>query len=253
MKPQHIYLLRHGESEGNARKHTYFERPDHSLHLTETGQKQAAHAGLHFANLIPPGEAVELWSSPFTRARETSQIVQAQLERIGTMRGMPYHVRYKEDPRLREIDWGTTDDADTYAELEAKRKAMKHKWAAESRFYFRMPSGESYAQVYDRLSSYLETLHRDFQDPLYPNHLILSFHGGSIKAFLMRFFHWSVEEFDAFETPGNCDILHIEKEHPGCYHFRGTLTRPTMRPESPAKPSESPRRGSLVSRLRGRP
>lgn len=39
MKPNKLFLVRHGESEGNVNKSIYAEKPDYTLELTEAGKK----------------------------------------------------------------------------------------------------------------------------------------------------------------------------------------------------------------------
>jgi broad specificity phosphatase PhoE len=45
MKPIRIFIIRHGESEGNVDKNIYLKKPDYALNLTSTGIEQARGAG----------------------------------------------------------------------------------------------------------------------------------------------------------------------------------------------------------------
>jgi len=40
--------------------------------------------------------------------------------------------------------------------------------------------------------------------------MIIVSHGLTIKVFLMRWFHWSVEEFENYKTPQNCDVIKMK-------------------------------------------
>ena len=53
-------------------------------------------------------------------------------------------------------------------------------------FYYRIPDGESGADVYDRVSTFLETLYRDFAKPDYPENTIIVTHGMTLRLFFMR-------------------------------------------------------------------
>jgi broad specificity phosphatase PhoE len=52
MKPEHIILVRHGQSEGNVNKKLYEDTPDYTLRLTPLGREQAATAGKELAALL---------------------------------------------------------------------------------------------------------------------------------------------------------------------------------------------------------
>ena len=41
MKPENIFIVRHGESEGNVDKTIYERKPDYAITLTSTGKNQA--------------------------------------------------------------------------------------------------------------------------------------------------------------------------------------------------------------------
>jgi broad specificity phosphatase PhoE len=57
MKPQNIFLVRHGQSTGNVDKEIYKNTPDYALPLTPLGEKQADEVGKKIAGIIP-GDAV---------------------------------------------------------------------------------------------------------------------------------------------------------------------------------------------------
>ena len=49
--------------------------------------------------------------------------------------------------------------------------------------YFRIPDGESAADVYDRVSDFFNTLYRDFEKKDYPDNAIMITHGMGIRLF----------------------------------------------------------------------
>ena len=79
----HIYLVRHGQSEGNRDKKAHLTTPDHALPLTALGWEQAGRAGLflrqHFGfgggEGSPDPALVRVWTSPYRRARETTEAI----------------------------------------------------------------------------------------------------------------------------------------------------------------------------------
>jgi broad specificity phosphatase PhoE len=107
----------------------------------------------------------------------------------------PATVRVFEDPRLREVDSG-------YADWEAQQRLRRiHGW-----FYYRFQGGESPADCYDRTSGFLESLMRQAERKRARGALVVT-HGLTIRCFIMRFLHLTVEQFDLIANPANCHIV----------------------------------------------
>ncbi len=196
MKPQRIILIRHGKSEGNADKHHYKTVPDYALNLTPEGIEQAHAAGLEIKKLIG-SESLYVYLSPYYRTRQTYQCIQESIT--------ANVVKAIEDPRIREQDWGHLRGPDVNDEIIRQRDQF-------STFYYRIPDGESGADVYDRVSTFLETLHRDFDKPEYPQNVLIVTHGMTLRLFLMRWFHWTVEELENLRNPYNCQIVVMQQK-----------------------------------------
>jgi broad specificity phosphatase PhoE len=209
MRPKRIILIRHGNSEGNADRERYATTPDHALNLTTEGEQQALQAGQEIKQLIGE-ETVRVYLSPYTRTRQTYQQISQSIA--------PSVDRVLEDPRLREQDWGHLRPTDQNEEISQQRDNF-------STFYYRIPDGESGADVYDRISTFLETMHRDFEEPDYPPNALIVTHGFAMRLFLMRWFHWSVEEFENLRNPRNCEIVVIELQPDNHYKLVDTLRR----------------------------
>lgn len=92
MKPKHILLVRHGQSEGNADKHLLETIPDYALNLTQDEIAQARQAGVEIKNILGT-ETLQVYISPFYRTRQTFQYIQESLQKNV--------VKAFEDPRLR--------------------------------------------------------------------------------------------------------------------------------------------------------
>ncbi|MBF9073764.1 histidine phosphatase family protein [Streptacidiphilus fuscans] len=203
-RPRRIVLLRHGESEGNVDESIYERVPDHALKLTERGREQAREAGAELREMFGV-ERVQVYVSPYTRARQT----------LGLLGLEPARIRVMEEPRLREQDWGNLQDLDDIREQRKARDAYGH-------FYYRLTQGESGADVYDRVGAFFETLHRNFLSPDYPPNVLLVCHGLMMRLFCMRWFHWTVEEFEALSNPDNGEMRTLLLGPDGRY----TLDRP---------------------------
>lgn len=184
-RPRRIVLIRHGESQGNVDDTIYERVPDHALGLTDTGQRQARQAGERIRKMFGE-ERVQAFVSPYTRTHQTFHLLGLD----------PDRTRAKEEPRLREQDWGNYQDAE---DVQRQRKARD----AYGHFFYRFAQGESGADVYDRVGAFLETLHRAFDKPDFPPNVLMVTHGLTMRLFCMRWFHWTVDEFECLSNPGN--------------------------------------------------
>jgi broad specificity phosphatase PhoE len=194
MKPKRIILVRHGQSVGNASKELYESTPDHALKLTVQGRHEAFDAGLEIRDLIGD-ESVYVYVSPYVRTRETlTEIDRTIGSNIKTVR---------QDPRIREQDWGHLRAVDVNEEINKKRDEY-------GTFFYRIPDGESGADVYDRVSTFLDTMHRDFEKLDFPDNVLIVSHGLTIRAFLMRWFNWTVHYFEGLRNIPNAGVIVME-------------------------------------------
>ncbi|KAI3862206.1 hypothetical protein MKX03_037376 [Papaver bracteatum] len=175
-RPRRIILIRHGQSEGNVDQSVY----------TQKGVIEAEECGKRIRKLIESGEAddwqVYFYVSPYKRTLETLRGVGKAFEssRIAGVR---------EEPRLREQDFGNFQDREQMRVEKAERILY-------GRFFYRFPNGESAADVYDRITGFRETLRADidigrFQPPGQRNsnmNLVIVSHGLTLRVFLMRWY-----------------------------------------------------------------
>lgn len=210
-RPRRIVLVRHGESQGNADDTVYERVPDHALPLTRRGHRQAEATGQDLRELFGR-ERLSVYVSPYRRTLET----------LGAFRLDPALVRVREEPRLREQDWGNWQDRDDVQLQKEYREAYGH-------FFYRFAQGESGADVYDRVGAFLESLFRSFEEPDHPPNVLLVTHGLTMRLFCMRWFHWTVAEFEALANPDNGSKRILELGADGKY----TLDRPFERWREP--------------------
>jgi len=169
-KPRRIILIRHAESQANKDKTIYARVPSHQIELTPHGHDQAREAGLELKRLLRD-ETIMFYVSPFVRSQQTFHHLAAPFSKD--------QYRMKTDPRLREQEWGNLQDP------QAIDECMKHR-NAYGRFYYRFPSGESGADVFDRVSTFLESLFRQMTSDHPVENIVIVAHGLQIRLFLMR-------------------------------------------------------------------
>jgi len=196
MKPSRIILIRHGQSVGNVDRGVYATLPDYKLPLSDTGRQQATQCGKALKEIIND-ETCFFYVSPLWRTRETFEFIAKSFENK--------YITKREEPRIREQEWGHLKDLAECDRIDKERDAY-------GTFYYRIPDGESAADVYDRVSDFFGTLHRDFKKEEFPENCIIITHWMTIRLFLMKWFHWTVEEFEKLRNPKNCSISVLEKE-----------------------------------------
>ena len=196
MKPKRIILVRHGESYANVDKHIFAHTPDYAIELTQTGCRQAREAGKVLKQLVGE-ESLYFYVSPFWRTRSTFENMAASFPRT--------QFRYSEEPRLREQEWGYLRCNEDFDKVCRERKEY-------GVFYYRFPGGEAASDVYDRVNDLLGSMHRDFSKPEFPENCVLVTHSLAIRLFVMRWFHLTVEEFERMASPGNCELVVMEKQ-----------------------------------------
>ncbi|XP_073026616.1 phosphoglycerate mutase-like protein AT74 [Primulina eburnea] len=201
--PKRIILLRHGESEGNIDGSAYATTPDYKLPLTPLGVDQAKRAGSDIRHVVSDRGLSSNWKvyfylSPYHRSRST-------LREIGRAFPKRRIIGVREECRIREQDFGNFQVAQRMKVIEETRERF-------GRFFYRFPEGESAADVYDRVSSFLELLWRDIdmnrlhQDSSDDLNLVIVSHGLAIRVFLMKWFKWTVEQFEYLNNLGNCEF-----------------------------------------------
>ncbi|KAG7703649.1 hypothetical protein KL933_004875 [Ogataea haglerorum] len=173
---------------------------NHKVPLTEKGHEQAAMAGKQLKEFLNPDDSICFYTSPYLRARQTlEEIVEAISDT-----NIPY--KTYEEPRMREQDFGN---------FQGTGEEMEQIWierAQYGHFFYRIPYGESAADVYDRCASFNETLFRQFSKESFPSVLVLVTHGIWARVFLTKWFRWSVEKFEDLQNVPNCRWIVMEKD-----------------------------------------
>ena len=158
--PERLYLVRHGQSQGNVARDAADEAGLHEIAidvrdvdvpLSDLGVRQAEAAGRWFASR-PRDERPEIvLSSPYVRAKQTAAIICKQ----DALAGGP--ARTIVDERLREREFGIFDRLTTVGIRERFPEEAAHRQRL-GKFYHRPPGGESWADVILRLRSAMNTI-----------------------------------------------------------------------------------------------
>lgn len=221
--PHKVVLIRHGQSMGNIDERFYSTTPDNAMPLTQLGWAQAREAGKHLRERVlqhpdrvhfivsPYVRTVETfhgivsaWCDPdeFSHIRDRKQRLKAWYGRLQEM-----GLTWREDPRIREQDFGNYQKPE-----EVKR--CKRERAEFGAFFYRFPHGESASDVFDRISTFLDSLWRSF-DMNRSQHYVLVTHGIAIRVLLTRYFRYTVDQFHLLANPRNCEMIVLGHDNCG--------------------------------------
>lgn len=179
---------------GNVDENLYSTVPDNQMPLSDKGKQQARAVGKRLKEIVGV-EPVKFYVSPYKRTRQTYE---------GITEFFPAsQYTCREEPRLREQDFGNFQNKQAIIRCRLERKEF-------GAFYYRFPQGESGADVYDRVSTFIETLHREFKRPNCASNFVLLTHGLTARLFLMRYYHWEVSKFERLWNLENCELVVME-------------------------------------------
>lgn len=179
-----IYLVRHGQSEGNRERRF---SPNPHIELTALGEEQARAAGRWLAARARPSRIV---SSPFLRARSTAAWIAAEL-------GFADEIEL--EPGLRERDIGELAGRPYAALLEHPSYDVERFWE------WRPRGGESLDQVRLRAAPVLDRLAAS------PGDAVVVSHGGVMLALCAH-----VEGgWHRPRVARNCEIVLVERGRAG--------------------------------------
>ena len=206
MTEKHIYLIRHGQSEQNARVVDMRDIPDHAITLSEHGVSQANLVGQflkeHFGQRNISTSQIRLWRSPYERTRQTSR---------GILEHLPVE-DVREDEMLTELQFGlfhglTHEECEARFPFEYAQYQMMRRF--NGKYYAKRPNGESPFDCEVRQKLFIDTLYRDFMKNDGVDHIIIVGHGAAINIFRKAFFHYSHEWYEKERNPDNCSVQHI--------------------------------------------
>jgi broad specificity phosphatase PhoE len=216
--PSLILLLRHAESEGNA-DHTIFRtKPDNLVSLTEKGVQQAIEAGQRIERLFQSYEN-EMQTAPIGLGRESAQKInrvhihvspyERTVQTVNAARQAFERrvVRTSPESRIREQEFGNYSLKDSLQQQQEQQQV--------GRFWYRFPTGESGADVYDRVKSWwcesvLTVNERVGYDRV--DAIVVVTHSLSMRFVLMQLYNWSPFTFHSVWSAQACELYVLRKD-----------------------------------------
>ncbi len=206
--PEEIFLVRHGESEGNVARakaiaaHAEIldvDENDKAVPMSPRGAEQAAALGKWFAN-APPSV---VWTSPYRRARETARIAAD---------AWPAPAQVVLDDRLRERSLGRLNRL-TNEGIRARYPQEALARMRLGKFDYRPPLGESWADVAHRLRGVVDALHAcSYQRVMIVTHQVVVM---CMRYLLERLTVAQLMAIDAKVSVANCAVTHYRSTESG--------------------------------------
>ena len=211
--PAALDLVRHGESEGNLadqRAHDLgaealeLAARDADVELSPTGRDQAAALGTWLSLRDPAERPTVVFSSPYERAFATARTA---LD-VG---GLDVPLRL--DERLRERELGIFDGLTGHG-IRQRYPEEARRRRRQGKFYYRPPSGESWADVALRVRDFLRTLREEYAG----ERVLLTTHQAVIMNFryvLEGLTERELLEIDAGPPLANCSLTRYVRDADG--------------------------------------
>lgn len=208
-----LWLVRHGESEQNARLlgGDNPDYPDHAVPLTKTGHEQAAAAGdfltreLYSRKETP--ENIALFTSPYVRAAETTKEICRKLK--------PAHAI--ENDMLVEQDFGWFDGvkrSEVMSRFPKEMELFKRARAYHGKFFARRPNGESPMDVEIRQRFFLQDLQAFQKAHPELKHAVIVGHGAQLTVLRKLLMAHTYEWYETEPNPGNASVqLVLQYQH----------------------------------------
>jgi len=164
--PNTLFVVRHGESAGNLARNAanaaraleiHSSCRDVDVPLSPLGERQSTALGHWFGALPTDQRPTVVITSPYLRARQTTDIIKA----LGHFRYTTDSAGSLQDERVREKEFGILDGLTRYG-ISARFPEQAALRTSLGKFYHRPPGGESWCDVVLRLRSALEMMCREF-------------------------------------------------------------------------------------------
>jgi len=195
IRPERIILVRHAESQGNIDDTLFGQTPDWLIPLTPLGHEQAGLAGRNIKAIVKENP-IYVYTSPCVRTKQTTADILESFDES-------QFIGLRQEPRLTGQQFGNFQDSEVIRKSKRERRNY-------GRFYFRFPNGESGLDVYCRVTSFIATMFRDFQNKKIQDkklNVIIVTHGLTLRLFIMRWFQLAIHKFEKMINPPNAGII----------------------------------------------
>lgn len=180
--------------------------PEFNVPLSEVGTVQAQLYGEDIKKIIGE-EKIKVYIAPSTRSLQTWEIILEQLiEDVDEVR---------EELRLRDLDHGFQVGENTHEQMETQ-KLIQQK---DGLLHYRYINGESLSDVYDRVTSFINSINNEWIENDFENHTILLIvYPHIIEVLDYYFMRKSMSEINIKLHENEIRVYHRNKGE-SCYHY----------------------------------
>lgn len=225
--PARFFIIRHGESMGNAVPEAHHQYSDPGLPLTKLGAEQLKLTGRYLydrlskenlaitdndesvlSTLLEYMPKIRAYRSTWVRASQSAEIA---LSEFGSL--VPF--RLKDQLAIVEQDWGdwegveTSDDYDKISPIASKR--YQNRSANGQKLFAPMPHGESNFQVWNRVKNALDTYFRAMEEHGTTDFIIFT-HGATARALVTALTGGNAQDWLELRNPANGSVWLVEQE-----------------------------------------
>ncbi|ESL11329.1 phosphoglycerate mutase [Trypanosoma rangeli SC58] len=209
-----IIFVRSGKSLADVDIGAHVTTPDWRISIVPEGEEECYRAGRHVAEMVGD-EPVYFYFSPYLRSRQSFKHMLRGYDEYRSEHKMDGNsiIGVREDVRLRDVDIGR---------YRSKDELLKHLREREvyGRFYYRFPHGESGADVCDRVTSFLDAFRRERLDFAMDTNVVILTHGQTIRMFVKRWFHLTVDTFHLMKSPPTGSLSTLTRlHHRSCFRL----------------------------------
>jgi broad specificity phosphatase PhoE len=188
------FFIRHITSLGNIDPSIYHNVDDHKIDISGDHHHQAKEAVNKIVDLsddIPNNKDFSIYYSPFLRTTKTKDLI---VEEISHHQVFP---KQYSNPLLVERKWGML------------RHSVKTEKDTDKlfNFFYQPLDGESYLQCYQRVVTFDNMLKLKHKAN---DNIVIVAHGESIKCYLMHLLDWTPDQFEAFRSPDNGQVILVK-------------------------------------------
>lgn len=188
-----ITIVRHGKIDSNREGYPFNSKMDEDLNAE--GVSQAESLGRFLANK----QIDAIFSSPMKRTKQTAEIIQKNLKK---------KPKILFDERLKELDFGIFDGKNLEYVKANYRKIYEAR--KENKFQYKIPRGESYKMVYNRILRFLIDVYDKNKN------IIIVTHATTLKLFIYLLTDKKLEDVESIYFT-NTVMFNFKVEKNGTY------------------------------------
>lgn len=193
-----LYLVRHGQSQGNVDKTIYKTIPDNKVELTTKGRLEATNAGSVLISLVDFTKPITMYHSSWKRAKDTSILIEVSFSDVY------YDIKNIECPLIHEHLYYSNSEVGSIVEY------VPYEEGSDFGPFWYQKNGtniETYSSMYHRAMTFWNHIRLSHNKT---ETIIVVAHGVYLKVLEMVIKQLSISDYEKLKNFDNCEIRMIE-------------------------------------------